>query len=109
MRLSSPEGRAPVKRILSVTVLLSVATAVSAATPGVRPEPGATGPASAPAAPSTYTVTLVTGDVVTVHGDGPGCPVVSVSPASRRRSIWRECGRDGHVRVIPTDVAPLVR
>src|SRR6266511_2257827 len=32
-----------------------------------------------------------------------------VRPASRGRTLWRECGRDGHVRVIPTDAAALVR
>ncbi len=97
------------KRMLSVVTLVLATAAVSAATPGVRPAMGAADAAATIPARTTYTVTLVTGDVVTVTANGPGCPLVSVRPASRGRTLWRECGRDGHVRVIPTDAAALVR
>src|SRR6266508_3742042 len=104
------DGRCrPMKRMLSVVTLVLATAAVSAATPGVRPAMGAADAAATIPARTTYTVTLVTGDVVTVTANGPGCPLVSVRPASRGRTLWRECGRDGHVRVIPTDAAALVR
>ncbi|MFC6022025.1 S8 family serine peptidase [Plantactinospora solaniradicis] len=56
----------------------------------------------------TYTVTLLTGDVVTVRGASSGCPVVSVRPASPSGVLTRSCGPDGHVRVVPAQVAPLI-
>ncbi len=68
-------------------------------------------PAAAPTllpAGQTYTVTLLTGDVVTVTGASAGCPVVSVRPASPSGVLNRSCGPDGHVRVVPATVAPLV-
>ena len=73
-------------------------------------------PASAapPSAPSllptgkTYTVTLLTGDVVTVTGKKSGCPEVSVLPAATSGVLSRSCGPDGHVRVVPAKVAPLL-
>jgi len=55
----------------------------------------------------TYTVTLLTGDVVTVTGRQSGCPAVSVRPAARSGVLTRTCGPDGHVRVVPARVAPL--
>ncbi len=97
------------KRLVSVATVLLATAAVSAAVPGVRPAAGAVDATSTLPARTSHTVTLVTGDVVTVRGSGPGCPLVSVRPASQGRTLWRECGRDGHVRVIPTDAAALVR
>ena len=70
--------------------------------------------ASPPSAPSllptgkTYTVTLLTGDVVTVTGKKSGCPEVSVLPAATSGVLSRSCGPDGHVRVVPAKVAPLL-
>ena len=55
----------------------------------------------------TYTVTLLTGDVVTVTGGKSGCPAVSVRPATKSGVLTRTCGPDGHVRVVPAKVAPL--
>ncbi|WP_246273576.1 S8 family peptidase [Phytohabitans houttuyneae] len=56
----------------------------------------------------TYTVTLLSGDVVTVHTRATGCPVVSVRPATPDGVLQRSCGADGHVRVIPGRVASLI-
>jgi len=55
-----------------------------------------------------YTVTLLTGDVVTVRGASSGCPEVSVRPAGASGVLNRSCGPDGHVRVLPARVAALV-
>ena len=60
------------------------------------------------AAGRTYTVTLLTGDVVTVTGASSGCPMVSVRPAAPSGVLHRSCGPDGHVRVVPAAVAPLL-
>lgn len=56
----------------------------------------------------TYTVTLLTGDVVTVRSTSSGCPAVSVRPAEPSGVMNRSCGPDGHVRVVPARVAPLL-
>ncbi|GAA5199318.1 S8 family serine peptidase [Rugosimonospora acidiphila] len=56
----------------------------------------------------TYTVTLLTGDVVTVRTAASGCPQVTVAPAEPGRVVSRSCGPDGHVRVIPADAAGLI-
>ncbi|WP_285561421.1 S8 family serine peptidase [Actinoplanes regularis] len=56
----------------------------------------------------TYTVTLLTGDVVTVRDNSSGCPQVSVRPAAASGVLSRSCGPDGHVRVVPARVAPLL-
>ncbi|MCW6009786.1 S8 family serine peptidase, partial [Micromonospora sp. CPCC 205371] len=66
-----------------------------------------TPPALLPAG-KTYTVTLLTGDVVTVHTRASGCPVVSVKPARPSGVLRRGCGPDGRVRVVPGDVAHLL-
>ncbi|PZG09824.1 hypothetical protein C1J01_36995, partial [Nonomuraea aridisoli] len=83
---------------------LAVTTTVLTAVPDT--------PATADAAPSgtgeTYTVTLLTGDVVTVRPTGGRCPAVSVEPAEPNGVIRRSCGPDGHVRVIPARVAAQV-
>jgi subtilisin family serine protease len=57
----------------------------------------------------TYTVTLLTGDVVTVHTQKSGCPAaVSVRPADPSGVLHRSCDPDGRVRVVPGDVVPLL-
>jgi hypothetical protein len=53
-------------------------------------------------------VTLLTGDVVTVHTRESGCPLVSVRPANPSGVLHRSCGADGRVRVVPGQVAPLL-
>ena len=56
----------------------------------------------------TYTVTLLTGDVVTVTSGKSGCPTVDVRPAAKSGVLNRSCGPDGHVHVVPAQVAPLL-
>jgi len=55
-----------------------------------------------------YTVTLVTGDVVTVSMTESGCPLVRIKPATPSRVVSQSCGPDGHVRVVPSDALPLL-
>jgi subtilisin family serine protease len=56
-----------------------------------------------------YTVTLLTGDVVSVRTRPVGCPTVSIRPAAPGRvTSWR-CDPAGHLHVVPADVAPLLR
>ncbi|MFE9201933.1 S8 family serine peptidase [Micromonospora sp. NPDC007230] len=56
----------------------------------------------------TYTLTLLTGDVVTVSGRGSACPAVTVRPAKPNGVQYRGCGPDGHLRVVPAEVAGLL-
>ncbi|GIE95607.1 S8 family serine peptidase [Paractinoplanes rishiriensis] len=56
----------------------------------------------------TWTVTLLTGDVVSVQARPSGCPMVSVRPAEPSGVLSRQCRPDGHVHVVPAKVAPLV-
>ncbi len=55
-----------------------------------------------------YTVTLLTGDVVTVVTRQSGCPLISVKPAKPSGIQLRSCDVHGHARVIPAEVAPLI-
>ena len=92
--------------LLSIAVLLATPAAIGAAAEG---HGSTTAPASLLPAGRTYTVTLLTGDVVTVTGTSSGCPAVSVRPAAPSGVLNRNCGPDGHVRVVPATVAPLVK
>ncbi len=83
--------------VLAVTGLDVAAEGQSAAAP----------PSLLPAG-ETYTVTLLTGDVVTVTAAAEGCPAVSVRPAEPSGVLNRSCGPDGHVRVVPGTVASLI-
>ncbi|MEJ3742639.1 S8 family serine peptidase [Actinomycetes bacterium KLBMP 9797] len=96
-------------------LLIGLAAAVVAAGLGVAgisaagdeaAPPGATA-AAAPAG-RTYRVTLITGDVVTATTVASGCARVTVEPADPDGVYRRTCGPDGHVRVVPAAVAPLV-
>ncbi|MEJ3747698.1 S8 family peptidase [Actinomycetes bacterium KLBMP 9797] len=90
-------------RFLAIPVLLAVGGVVVQAQ-AAEPEAQA---APLPAG-KTYTVTLLTGDVVTVHTRQSGCPAVTVRPAEPSGLLHKSCGPDGHVRVIPGAVAGLV-
>ncbi|GAA0566608.1 S8 family serine peptidase [Paractinoplanes ferrugineus] len=65
-------------------------------------------PPAAPPGGSSYQVTLLTGDVVTVRTKASGCPTVSVTPAAKSGILHRTCTPDGHVHVIPGRVAAMV-
>ncbi|WP_308167416.1 S8 family serine peptidase [Catellatospora tritici] len=103
-------SRRPLYALAAVVLTTSLAGA------GVRQAPAAGAPVTtaAPAAPAvlppghTYTVTLLTGDVITVRTRASGCPVVTVQPAQPHGLLERSCGPDGHVRVIPGQVAGLI-
>ncbi|NMO54036.1 S8 family serine peptidase [Actinoplanes sp. TBRC 11911] len=51
------------------------------------------------------TVTLLSGDRVTVHPNGTGCATVTIRPARPGSVISQSCGPDGHVRVVPARMA----
>lgn len=70
--------------------------------------PVGNGPTEILPAGQAYRVTLLTGDVVTVTGRASGCPAVSVRPAKPSGTHYRSCGPDGHVRVVPAEVAGLL-
>jgi subtilisin family serine protease len=65
-------------------------------------------PAVLPAG-QVYTVTLLTGDVVTVRTAGQGCPSVSVRPARQGEAMARSCGPDGHVHVVPAGIGSVAK
>ncbi|MET8465404.1 S8 family peptidase [Micromonospora zamorensis] len=56
----------------------------------------------------THTVTLLTGDVVTVRSTGSGCPQATVRPADENTVIQQTCGPDGHLHVVPARVASQI-
>jgi subtilisin family serine protease len=84
-------------RLLAAGLLVAALTVVPA-TPGHAAPTAATGTTS-------YTVTLLTGDVVTVNPGVPNCGGVRVRPAATSGAILRRCDPDGHVHVIPSSVA----
>ncbi|MEU4220712.1 hypothetical protein AB0F10_35850, partial [Actinoplanes sp. NPDC026623] len=92
--------------VLAAGVLLAPLTGPGA---GVAAEPATAVAGQAGQAPGkTYTVTLLTGDVVTVRARSSGCPEVSVRPAAASGVLARSCGPDGHAHVVPARVAPLI-
>ncbi|HEX2312196.1 MAG TPA: S8 family serine peptidase, partial [Thermomonospora sp.] len=57
----------------------------------------------------SWTVTLLTGDVVRVRTVRDRPPLVSITPAKGRRTVFsRTIGPDGSIRVVPADMLPLV-
>ncbi|MFJ6154558.1 S8 family serine peptidase [Micromonospora profundi] len=95
--------------LLAVAVTATALTALPGGTATASPD----GP-SQPSAPDTaadrktHTVTLLTGDVVTVRATGSGCPHATVQPADPNSVIHQTCGPDGHLHVIPARVASQV-
>ncbi|WP_230686326.1 S8 family serine peptidase [Catellatospora vulcania] len=77
---------------------------------GVAEQPADAAPPAPTLLPAgrQYTVTLLTGDVVTVQTRPTGCPLVSVRPAKPSGVLQRSCGPDGHVRVVPGQAAALI-
>ncbi|MHA4947098.1 S8 family peptidase [Micromonospora sp. SD19] len=95
--------------LLAIAVTATTLTALpgGAATAGPS-HIGQTGAPAATADPKTHTVTLLTGDVVTVRDTGPGCPHATVRPADENAVIRQNCGPDGHLHVIPARVASQI-
>ncbi len=81
---------------------------VAAALTGVESMAVAAGGPGAATGQQRYTVTLLTGDVVTVVTRQSGCPLVTVKPAKPSGMQLRKCTPDGHMRVVPKEVAPLL-
>ncbi|WP_430502604.1 S8 family peptidase [Micromonospora trifolii] len=92
--------------LLAVAVTATTLTALpgGAATAGPI-DIGQSGAPAASADPKTHTVTLLTGDVVTVRDTGSGCPQATIRPADENAVIHQSCGPDGHLHVIPARVA----
>lgn len=92
--------------LLAVAVTATTLTALpgGAATAGPS-DIGQTGAPAASADGKTHTVTLLTGDVVTVRDTGSGCPQATVRPADENAVIHQSCGPDGHLHVVPARVA----
>ncbi|HCU50565.1 MAG TPA: hypothetical protein DGG94_12310 [Micromonosporaceae bacterium] len=55
-----------------------------------------------------YTVTLLTGDIVTVVTRQSGCPLVTVKPAKPSGIQLRSCDVNGHARVVPIEAASMI-
>ncbi|MGC4861120.1 S8 family serine peptidase [Micromonospora sp. DT41] len=95
--------------LLAVAVTATALTALPSGTATASPDG-----LSRPSAPDTatdrktHTVTLLTGDVVTVRATGSGCPHATVQPADPNSVIHQTCGPDGHLHVIPARVASQV-
>ncbi|MEU8006806.1 hypothetical protein AB0B66_37085 [Catellatospora sp. NPDC049111] len=101
----SPLGRATaaggMAAVLTFTVL-GTAQQTAAAAPGTPDRTAATPTAG-------QTVTLITGDVVTVSDAGAGRHTAAVRPApGRERVTFHTLEVDGGLRVLPSDVVPYV-
>jgi len=93
----------PVRR-LAITLLVAVVLSLGGAVPPAAAE------AATPSGPAEVTVTLITGDRVTVGRGTGGRPSARIEPArwpGRRVSFATWYAEDG-LRVMPSDVARLV-
>ncbi|GAB3941228.1 S8 family serine peptidase [Kribbella albertanoniae] len=95
----------PSPRIPAVTlaaVLTLGAVTVAPANAGSPPQRGS-------AQPTTSSVTLITGDVVSVTDAGHGKKAASVQPApGRERVAFHTVEADGGLRVLPSDAVPYI-
>ncbi|MFK4244534.1 S8 family peptidase [Micromonospora chokoriensis] len=93
--------------LMAVAVTATTLTALpgGSATAGGIDRPGAP---AASADGRTHTVTLLTGDVVTVRSTGSGCPQATIRPVDENAVINQSCGPDGHLHVVPARVASQV-
>ncbi|WP_433124668.1 S8 family peptidase [Micromonospora sp. CA-240977] len=95
--------------LLAVAVTATTLTALPGGTATAGPSGiGLTGPPATSIDGKTHTVTLLTGDVVTVRSTGSGCPHATVRPADENAVIRQTCGPDGHLHVIPARVASQI-
>ncbi|PWR06090.1 peptidase S8 [Micromonospora acroterricola] len=90
----------------AVVALLLGSPAVAVASPPTASSPPDAVPRTAAGAPSPTTVTLLTGDRVTVTASGSA----AVRPGPGRTDIrFITTRQDGHLSVLPQDAVPLVR
>ncbi|MFY1615914.1 S8 family serine peptidase [Micromonospora sp. WMMD736] len=93
--------------LMAVAVTATTLTAL----PGGSATAGGIERSGAPAASAdgrTHTVTLLTGDVVTVRSTGSGCPQATIRPVDENAVIEQSCGPDGHLHVVPARVAAQI-
>ncbi|MDQ1647424.1 MAG: hypothetical protein QOJ50_3608, partial [Cryptosporangiaceae bacterium] len=107
-------SRVPLGRLAAASSLAAaLGTTVLGATGGIAPASAAVpGPGSGSAlavAPGRYSVTLLTGDRITVTPDGPGHSVLSIARAPGRQRIPFATAKTGSgLTVLPADAARLV-
>ncbi|MFI7519960.1 S8 family serine peptidase [Micromonospora globbae] len=95
--------------LLAVAVSATVAVGVPGGPALADPsDPAPTAVAGTRVGAETYTVTLLTGDVVTARTNGTGCPQASVQPATPNAVFHQWCGPDGHLHVVPASVAARI-
>ncbi|MFF0155714.1 S8 family peptidase [Micromonospora sp. NPDC005203] len=95
--------------LLAVAVTATTLTALPGGTATAGPSGiGRTGAPATSIDGRTHTVTLLTGDVVTVRSNASGCPQATVRPADENAVIRQTCGPDGHLHVIPARVASQI-
>ncbi|MBM0275668.1 S8 family serine peptidase [Micromonospora tarensis] len=95
--------------LLAVAVTATSLTALPGGSATAGPSGiGRTGTPAASVDGKTHTVTLLTGDVVTVRSTGSGCPHATVRPADENAAISQTCGPDGHLHVVPARVAAQI-
>ncbi|MEE1758653.1 S8 family serine peptidase [Streptomyces sp. SP18BB07] len=90
--------------------LLAAAITPATADPGTAPGTSTGTSTDASSAPTTRTVTLITGDTVSLTAGPDGKHAVDVRRgAGREAATFLSSERDGEVSVLPTDAVPLVR
>ncbi|HZN77934.1 MAG TPA: S8 family serine peptidase [Micromonosporaceae bacterium] len=91
--------------VLLTAGMLVATIAPSANGAGPRPAPlAAFGPGGSP-----HTVTLVTGDRISVRVDGSDMSIVRIAPAPGRSRVGFAATKlGGHLRVVPSDALPLL-
>ncbi|MET8348711.1 S8 family peptidase [Micromonospora sp. NPDC005206] len=95
--------------LLAVAVTATALSAVPGGAATAGPSGiGLSGTPDAAGDGKTHTVTLLTGDVVTVRSTGAGCPRATVRPADPNAVLRQTCGPDGHLHVIPARVASQI-
>src|SRR5262245_28309926 len=87
-------------RLLTLVLLVAATAPAGAATSAA--------PAFSSANGGGVPVTLVTGDRITVEAATSGCGTARIEPASPKAVIRQVCGPDGHLRIYPASVAPLI-
>ncbi|SCG54994.1 S8 family peptidase [Micromonospora zamorensis] len=95
--------------LLAIAVTATTLTALPGGSATAGPGGiGTTGTSRTSVDGKTHTVTLLTGDVVTVRSTGSGCPKATVRPADENAVIQQTCGPDGHLHVVPARVASQI-